>query len=620
MISRRIANAFKSDQNIKTFEYLMNEFSTPDEICGPVDLQKLKEGEYIRKTDGFLPKANVAFLDEIWKSGPAILNTLLTIINEHKFHNGSKVETVPLVSLAAASNELPAKNRGLEALFDRFILRVDVAPVSSSKDFFKLIEGNTETLTDEINDKLLTIEDVKSWQNSIDAVELPSNIKDVITAIKQELILKNKDKGEDEDKYYVSDRRWKKIVHILKTSAFLNGRDYVDLMDATIIQYAIWNNESEQKETPQIVQKILAQNGLSCKITVDKLDEKLEDFKKQINKRWFYETNTEKIVTKRNIQCYECVNQDDNSILYASKNYEQNNRVFNANGEEINYNVQQLDLDKGEIIIQDSFYNRSRYTYKIQYTKITKKRTYSPIAQKTNQEIFDKEHYIDLLNEFDETLKQMKTEKSELNENLNKNLFGVTSYSNELLQDFDNSIKLLEDKKLELEKEHTRYYKNEAEILDAKLATGDVILTDGNAYSASEVKTLTDDRRQITIGVVCVIENTPYILKICEDAKNWDDAQKYAKEFVFEQSELYKKNWFVPSKERLIQIKSQSEILNQSLNDLNETIFVDNFWTSSPKDSHGAYYVNFSEESKELDDTTKTHEYKFCLLHKIVME
>ena len=137
MISRRITCAFRDiDQEKDYFEYLMNEFSTPDEICGPVSLAKLNQDEYVRKTEGYLPSAKVAFLDEIWKSGPAILNTLLTIINEKKFHNGKKVEKVPLISLAAASNELPERNRGLEALWDRFILRVIVNPVNNDDDFF----------------------------------------------------------------------------------------------------------------------------------------------------------------------------------------------------------------------------------------------------------------------------------------------------------------------------------------------------------------------------------------------------------------------------------------------------------------------------------------------------
>ena len=93
VIARRISRAFK---NSAYFENLMNRFSTPEDVFGPVDVKELKEGTYKRKTLGFLPTAAVAFLDEIWKSSAAILNALLTIVNERIFRNGEVVEEVPL--------------------------------------------------------------------------------------------------------------------------------------------------------------------------------------------------------------------------------------------------------------------------------------------------------------------------------------------------------------------------------------------------------------------------------------------------------------------------------------------------------------------------------------------
>lgn len=108
MVASRLKMVFKDG---KSFDYLMSRFSTPDEIFGPISISQLKnEDKYERLTNGYLPEADVMFLDEIWKVSPSIQKTLLNVINEHIFHNGGRIIRTPLKVLIAASNELPAKD------------------------------------------------------------------------------------------------------------------------------------------------------------------------------------------------------------------------------------------------------------------------------------------------------------------------------------------------------------------------------------------------------------------------------------------------------------------------------------------------------------------------------
>src|SRR4051812_18105656 len=105
------------------FEYLLTRFTEPNEIFGPVDIAAFREGRYVRRIEGMLPTAEIVFLDEVFKSNSAILNALLTLLNERKYTSGGQVIKCPLISIFAASNEVPG-DETLNAIFDRFLLRV----------------------------------------------------------------------------------------------------------------------------------------------------------------------------------------------------------------------------------------------------------------------------------------------------------------------------------------------------------------------------------------------------------------------------------------------------------------------------------------------------------------
>lgn len=239
LVARRLKMVFK---DAKAFEYLMSRFSTPDEIFGPVSITLLKnEDRYERVVDGFLPSATVVFLDEIWKAGPSIQNSLLTAINERIFQNGRETLHLPMKALIAASNELPAENEGLEALWDRFLIRMVSNCIQSESLFYKMIRQKSMDKVAILENLKITDELYYSWQQMIEDVTIPNSVCSMITNIRKQIKEEVKKEDVSEMDYYISDRRWRKCVHLLQTSAFLNGRQSVDVTDVPILIHCLWN-------------------------------------------------------------------------------------------------------------------------------------------------------------------------------------------------------------------------------------------------------------------------------------------------------------------------------------------------------------------------------------------
>ena len=203
LIARRLKEALGDS---RAFEYLMSRFSTPDEIFGPVSIRKLREEDcYERCTDGYLPSADIVFLDEIWKAGPAIQNALLTVINEKIFQNGAVTMRLPLKLLIAASNELPKEDEGLEALWDRFLVRCVSGCIENETSFYKMLRQDTPA-TVEIDPSLkISAAELEAWNRAITEIELPDSILKIITRIRLELKALSKAENTDPLDFYVSD-------------------------------------------------------------------------------------------------------------------------------------------------------------------------------------------------------------------------------------------------------------------------------------------------------------------------------------------------------------------------------------------------------------------------------
>src|SRR5690242_3974322 len=125
------------------FEYMLTRFTEPSEIIGPIDINQLRDGRYVRREQGKLPTARLAFLDEIFKSNSAILNILLTIINEKKFYQDGVPQPVRLRVLFAATNEVPEQSE-LGALKDRFVLKAESRSVQE-EHFTELIDAGLQS-------------------------------------------------------------------------------------------------------------------------------------------------------------------------------------------------------------------------------------------------------------------------------------------------------------------------------------------------------------------------------------------------------------------------------------------------------------------------------------------
>ena len=215
------------------FQWLLTKFSNPEEVFGPYNLPALKEGKYERVTTGKFPEAHVAFLDEIFKANSSILNSLLTALNERKYHNGTKAQDIPLLSAIGASNELP-QGEELGALYDRFPLRYWVDYVADDASFADILRGNLQ------EPKIrLSLKELVEAQNEASAVVLSDEIIETVIQIRHLLAKKG---------IKVSDRRWRVSMGILKAHAYLCGRNKVELDDFEILFDVLWDEPSQRKE------------------------------------------------------------------------------------------------------------------------------------------------------------------------------------------------------------------------------------------------------------------------------------------------------------------------------------------------------------------------------------
>ena len=296
LIARRMQYAFK---DAKYFEYLMHRFSTPDELFGPISIQDLKENNLlIRQYENYLPGANIGFLDEIWKAGSSIQNTLLTILNEGIFKNGKDIVYTNLFSVVTASNELPEENQGLEALWDRFLLRLEVQSIESTEKWEEMIlsaQDLTNPFESWKSEELLSLEEVEICRKKLTNISLQPEVFSFLRLFRKELDQYNTAREENTEKIiYLSDRRTKKIIKMLRMSALLNQREKVNLMDCFLIPYLLWNVPGDQQHIKGIVGECVSFSSYQTMRTQEGLKKAVSTVEDEIKREMVSVVNVER--------------------------------------------------------------------------------------------------------------------------------------------------------------------------------------------------------------------------------------------------------------------------------------------------------------------------------------
>jgi MoxR-like ATPase len=217
----------------------MSNFTTPEDVFGPLDIPGLENGRYRRLTDGYLPWSDVAFLDEFWRGPDSMLNAFLSIFNERTYRNDGQFSSVPLSSAFIASNDLPA-NESLNAIADRIPLWLYVTPIIEPANFQRML--NLE-LSSEI-EPVISWAEVEAVKAEVQTLPISPAVVDILTEIWRDLKKANIEP---------SDRRFRQALNILRAEAWLDGSDSVEAEHVAILTNAFWSQVEQIPDVERIV-------------------------------------------------------------------------------------------------------------------------------------------------------------------------------------------------------------------------------------------------------------------------------------------------------------------------------------------------------------------------------
>ena len=333
LLARRLKDCFTDE--VRYFECLLTKFSMPEEVFGPVSLKGLEQDIFRRVYDRYMPGAGVAFIDETFKANSAILNSMLTILNEREFDTGNERVKVPLRCVVGASNEMP-KEAELEALYDRFIIRMRVDRLQDEEQLAQFLTSNSEYEAPG-SELRLTKADLEEVAKSAKALPVEEPVVGLLVELREWCHGKG---------IKISDRRLGKIKRTLQVAAVTSGRESASLSDAWLVRHCAWDDfttDQAEKLAEWLDSRIDKQqhnlSGLRALVDVEKKSyaakAKIHKKDKQGNLLYFDSRGVETL--KEGVDGYAYDSTDDNGgQLYTAAEIKQKIRAAHqSNGDNI---------------------------------------------------------------------------------------------------------------------------------------------------------------------------------------------------------------------------------------------------------------------------------------------
>ncbi len=223
--------------DLKSFRFLFTDETKFKDIFGIQSIQGLKQDKDILITDGKLPQAEIAYLDEIWKANASVVNMLLWALRDGTFTNGGQRVKMPLVFAIGCSNEIP-EDSTRRAIYDRLLIREEVKDIEMAENFRKVLDrgGNPPPKVPQV--------EVEGLWNAQMSVKTPDEIKDAMVDLREKM---------HEAGVRSSNRRWLESVNVLKASAALEGRDSVESQDLEALSSVLWHQPEERVTIRQLI-------------------------------------------------------------------------------------------------------------------------------------------------------------------------------------------------------------------------------------------------------------------------------------------------------------------------------------------------------------------------------